>query len=875
MSALLQEKLQRSRRAENERMSTRSSCDMLTASPAPRSMRSPSPTQDWRPRSSGGSEAGKQKKGLGVKEMEHTLSTLHKQNFDLKLELFHRRERQTALEDRLEKLEREKMERDDVNDLLIHELEKRDKAVEEAVAMIVVLEARVEQLLCEREMVRQVEFQGTAYPRIDSPVGAPTAMVPKLEAQALNRMPSFVSDRSENTEHLRNVYLGTRDSTANLPRLVEGTPDTTRVDPRLDSPALSMLSESSFISIYGRRTAGLSPPPGDSPPSWDATPGSRMLALESPTKFKSSTPSKPQRPAGSRTTSGQFHNITDVLDMGPSPLQRLEKLDAARVTMRDLTASPTSSQDKDRSPFARPPTSQAQRKTKQEKREALDKVLTHGHFSNPQMLPPTPDTLSSTTLRHFKNSNDTLSKEQGPDHDRGHLTHSETTTSQASGRVERGGQPASTTGFDSRKHVAGPDRHFQTPSGAPQTQHNRRVSTTSSVDTWLRESLKPESPDALDPMSSVSQANASSKTGRVSPDLFSFPTSTAGWAAGAMFGALGGTGYLGAGGKNPSATPIADMLDAIGASMPTPPLYPSGRQTPNLGPGNAAPPLPNRRSSLARPMPTVSDATYAPDIPQSPPRPSPAASIPLKSPMRGARARSNSTDVRPPTRHLTEIGLKQDRAMTVPPKQVHFPPPAANNNQDIPSGNGTPKQRHYPPTASHPSSSSQSRPRSRGLNTFFRRSSTSADQAPAPPASAPPTETAFKLPSGSAMGIPSWVRRGSVGVDDERASATPPPILRNKGGVGVGSRVGDEEDGGVELEIDGLEGGAGGGGVVIGAVPGNSKAGRKSWGAGNGSGSGSGNGSVDNGEGGAALVGGGKRKWLGLGRVSSLRNRGA
>jgi uncharacterized membrane protein YgcG len=238
----------------------------------------------------------------------------------------------------------------------------------------------------------------------------------------------------------------------------------------------------------------------------------------------------------------------------------------------------------------------------------------------------------------------------------------------------------------------------------------------------------------------------------------------------------------------------------------------------------------------------------------------------VKSPSRGNRARSNSTaDVRPPTRQLTELGLKQDRAMTVPPKQVHAPPPPKQDNspskQDTPSQpQPLPKQRHYPPTTS--------RPRSRGLNNFFRRSTGSAGDVPAPPASAPPTDTPFKPPPLTGMGIPSWVRRGSL-ADEDRASATPPPILRNKGVV----RVGDEEDmdGGVELEP------SPGGGVPVGVMPGSKPSSRKSWG-------GSSGGGVEGGEGGGVSLGGsgggggggggGKRKWLGLGRVSSLRNRG-
>ena len=84
-----------------------------------------------------------------------TVSTLHKQNFDLKLELFHRRERQSVLEERIETLQSGKTQMENMNDKLVVELEKRDKAVEEAVAMIIVLETQVERLFKEREMVRR------------------------------------------------------------------------------------------------------------------------------------------------------------------------------------------------------------------------------------------------------------------------------------------------------------------------------------------------------------------------------------------------------------------------------------------------------------------------------------------------------------------------------------------------------------------------------------------------------------------------------------------------------------------------------------------------------------------------------------------------
>src|SRR5690242_14418416 len=146
------------------------------------------------------------------------VSNLHKQNFDLKLELFHRRERQTALEERVDALESDRKQMEDVNDKLMEELEKRDKAVEEAVAMILMLEAKVNQLFQEREMVQQVEredfFCARDYDlRYDtSAMQTPKrdAPRPEHEAKVVNRMPSFISEPNGNTENLRNVYLGVK-----------------------------------------------------------------------------------------------------------------------------------------------------------------------------------------------------------------------------------------------------------------------------------------------------------------------------------------------------------------------------------------------------------------------------------------------------------------------------------------------------------------------------------------------------------------------------------------------------------------------------------------------------------------------------------------
>lgn len=670
MSDLLQERLQESRRAEIERLADQFGTAAFGTAASSRHVGSHSSgaSEHSRPASSG----SQQRKGLAIKEMDQTVSTLHKQNFDLKLEVHHRRERQNALEKRLAKLEREVQERKDANDTLKKELERRDKALNQAVAMIVSLESQVELLRREQSLIHQVVTGGSPQQYLKLPT--PMATTTPKKGESLNRMRVTVK--------LTSLFLGTREATppkvvestreAAPPKTVERSPSRACLHDRIESPTFSTFSEISIGSILAHgRTVELQAPP-KSPMLWDSTP--RNADVTTPTKLPRST---------SQATSSQFK----ILDMGPSPLEQLEKLD--RKNFKDLIKSPTSS-------------------------------------------------VSSSI----------------------------------------------------------------TPVLSPQSHHCRKESTASSVDTWLQESI-------IDPMSSASQANSPTRNYRLSPELFSIPSTPSGWSTDSFFGSSAR--------KHPSNTPIVDILDAIDASVPS-----SGARTPTLGPSSTAPPLPARRSSLSRTNPTVSESSVKPS--------------------RGGttRTRRNSAvEVQAPTRH--ELGLRQDRAMTVPPKQVHVAPPPGTTNT-------TPKQRHYPPTTS--------RPRSRGLNNLFRRSigsssdplSSQQHHIPAPPASAPAAETTFKQQQTTPqMGIPSWVRRASLGgsgngvfVEEEArgSSATPPPILRNRGPGGGGSVMMSEEDGGAVLWSAGGDEGA-----PVGVVPGGN--------------------------------GGGKRKWLGLGRVSSLRSRGA
>lgn len=805
MSSFLQERLQRERKLESERTSRRLSADLSASADFTMRATQSSPVRgrqadSHRPRSSsGGDPATGKKKGMGLKEMEQvcgfraplsrlarpesgtdhasqTLSTLHKQNFDLKLELFHRRERQTSLEARIEELEAENSRLMKTHEEMMEQMEKRDKAINEAVAMIVSLEAKVDQLAREREMVRQVEADGFYRSRSNTGDTAEISTPRKTsldlgglddDSRTLARVPSFLSDFTENTENLRHVYLGVRGSLLSLRKASDV------IDREgMASPSLSVLSESSFVSVYGKkqhahhRSASsnqskdlVAAAAGQTEPSDsknDAA-GGRF----SRERRSTSSRAPPSRGGRRRSTSRSGDNghiaLVDVPKeplhpFTPSPLQRLERIHS------DMSKSMFGSPETQSSEPSRLSKSPSQPKTKQEKRAALQRVLTDGaakDLANIHALPPTPDTISTSTLRNYKNSTDTLSQQPCTKNDGSHLALSETTVSQSvagdkafDGRSDK--HPPSHSAFNSRRDIM--DSSFfdtkpalmQRPRSAGETTVSNRqehwdfdsdsdVNSVSSYDPWIRESFKPNR-----------------VTGRTSPDLFSFPTTTSGWATDAIFGNLQGSGFMGA----PVSALKRDPLDEP-LGTPQTALFAAGLSTP----GAAPPPPPNRRSSLHAQTGSTSATRGS----------SSSAQARRQSPLRGgapSMSRSGSSDGR-------GSSSQAPQAQKQPPQQQPAPVASAPPPQDGKSKN------HYPPIAGQ-----QPRER-RGLNSLFRRSGSESA-----PSSAGPLETTFAaaagrsggscgLGAGGLIGIPSWGHRGPL-LDDDRESATPPPILRNR-----------------------------------------------------------------------------------------------
>ncbi|KAI9870246.1 MAG: hypothetical protein M1830_004487, partial [Pleopsidium flavum] len=263
-------------------------------------------TAKQRRRASGiGALDGAVPKEMGAREMNEYISKINKQNFDLKLELFHRRERAATLErklDKMQNLESENEELHKINGQLLQELEKRDQAVGEAVGMIVQLENKVERLeialIDTRPSTAQpdsdylsTEGEGiepaSSPPQIsqvtprtpDRKVSPPKlqsrpSLAPGVSSKLMTlgisqtsrtpiRTPLCLSNKCSSASALRSLYLAEDNqsnvsfsaiSVSRLGSVLSKDEDTQGPNwdtYTLNSPRLSVLSESSFLSVYG------------------------------------------------------------------------------------------------------------------------------------------------------------------------------------------------------------------------------------------------------------------------------------------------------------------------------------------------------------------------------------------------------------------------------------------------------------------------------------------------------------------------------------------------------------------------------------------------------------------------------------------------
>lgn len=250
-------------------------------------------------------EGGVRRRAPGAKDLNEQMDRLTKQNFALKLELDHRREANVKLQqqlnemrgqvERAEGLEMEHAELLRINSQLVEELEKRDKAVEEAMDIICDLEDQVTDVQERNSATRPSTANAdSGYAGTETHEQVPPSSPPELIKHskaplvahrqppraasaattkllgAVNgvtparprREPHILSQKKPSTHALRSVYLETAQALHSVQSfnslLTKRESRNDDAEPILDSPRLSVLSESSFPSIYSPK-AGLSP----------------------------------------------------------------------------------------------------------------------------------------------------------------------------------------------------------------------------------------------------------------------------------------------------------------------------------------------------------------------------------------------------------------------------------------------------------------------------------------------------------------------------------------------------------------------------------------------------------------------------------------
>jgi hypothetical protein len=238
---------------------------------------------------------GRKRRMPGARELDEQMDRLTKQNFDLKLELDHRRKHQAKLlaeidamratVARAERLEEEHEELMRINSLLVEELEKRDRAIQEAAEIICELEEKVEDYEETRPSTAQADsgYAGTENqdqmllsspqevvndPVTSRQVPAAAALASckfnsAVRTEALTRPrrePAFLTSHKQSADALRSVYLDARKDlhpvksfNSILSRHASTINESMLAEEVLNSPRLSALSESSFPSIYGKK----------------------------------------------------------------------------------------------------------------------------------------------------------------------------------------------------------------------------------------------------------------------------------------------------------------------------------------------------------------------------------------------------------------------------------------------------------------------------------------------------------------------------------------------------------------------------------------------------------------------------------------------
>jgi hypothetical protein len=393
---------------------------------------------------------------MGVRDMDALIDKLSKQNFDLKMEVDHRREQTVQLKEQIESmrehcavaeaLSSEHTELLKINSQLVEELEKRDRAIEEAMDIICDLEDRVAELEDRKGNSRPSTAQadsgyaGTEAQETIPPSSPPESHIPRTPvvnvrspslpaasaaSQRLHnlmigptpgksrRQPLALSHQKPSNFALRSVYLeSTRElnpvkSFHSLLSRQESRADE-EDDEALNSPRLSILSEGSLTSDYSQRKH-ISPEQYPWETAGDETPKSplsgrahlRQDSMKRVSQWISERDAAESTPSKSNAISAPLDDaVVDEMIAAPMPSPNGQSPEKDQVQLlNDALMSMDVSTEM--SPF--PPRRARTDKQRPRPQQARPNSFAGPIFGEP-LLPPTPDSVSTRMLRASRSS---------------------------------------------------------------------------------------------------------------------------------------------------------------------------------------------------------------------------------------------------------------------------------------------------------------------------------------------------------------------------------------------------------------------------------------------------------------------------------------
>lgn len=278
---------------------------------------------------------------------------------------------------RMQKVEEELAELLQINDKLVKELELRDEAVREAVEIICDLEAKIDAAGPANGDVRLTPIQSNLDALKAAPPGSTTPEKCSPGRKAPLRKPSFLCDKKPSTNALRNAYLDPARTLRPVQSFMSILSEREGRDEDasnqgldlLNSPMLSVLSESSSIGIY----EDLRQPVDHQDEEFGRQ--DSMLAADQ----------RVRRDSFNRVNQWMQHGRLDAL--GTHGIETSTTPDPARPSGLHRGASDWSGMSDDKN-----------------KKSARHLTTDEGVYED-GLLPPTPDSVSTRMLRRSRSSN--------------------------------------------------------------------------------------------------------------------------------------------------------------------------------------------------------------------------------------------------------------------------------------------------------------------------------------------------------------------------------------------------------------------------------------------------------------------------------------